>query len=87
VLETSQNLEFPQTIQVRRPITGAGGKILHILMDENACDLVVMIVELSLLLQDIVGRNLNIRIELPNDYFPHFRTRDNCANVILDTGR
>ena len=56
-------------------------------MDENACDLVVMIVELSLLLQDIVGRNLNIRIELPNDYFPHFRTRDNCANVILDTGR
>lgn len=56
-------------------------------MDENACDLVVMIVELSLLLQDIVGRNLNIGIELPNDYFPHFRTRDNCANVILDTGR
>jgi hypothetical protein len=52
VLEAAHNRQLPQVVEVASPIKGARCEILHILMNEDARNLVIVVTEMLLFVKN-----------------------------------
>ena len=87
MLEAPQYLQLPEVVEVRRPVEGARGEVLHVLMNEYAADLIIVVVKVLLLLQDVLGRHRGLWEKPPDDDVARLGARDDSASVVLDAGR
>ena len=86
MLEAPQYLQLPEVVEVSRPIVRARGEVLHVLVNEYAGDLIVVVVEVLLLLQDVLRWDRRLWEEPPDDDVAHLGARNDRAHVILNAG-
>lgn len=55
-------------------------------MNEDAGDLIIVVVEVLLFLQDVLGWDRRLRKESPNDDVAHLGACDDGTHVILNAG-
>ena len=67
MFEAAHDLQFPQVVEVASPIEGARGKVLHVLMDEDARNLVFMVKEMLLFRKNGFRCWVLIRRKLPDN--------------------
>jgi hypothetical protein len=63
---------------------GAGGKILHVLVNENARHLVIVIKKLPLFLENVARRSLEIGMILPNYDVARLGACNYRADIVLN---